>query len=171
MELVPKRRSVLLACAAVTLAFGVFTTGGGAESLRAQACMEGVDTVKSSISAEVYCGPASAVVMTKGASTKSIKPGTCVKGLRGLGSFDLYLGRDESGAGPWARHLHLSKPGAGLKPGLYMEDRFTQWAGLSTLKLTFVGKGGSFSGTAPRRTKGKTADPRAPIKGTFTCKG
>lgn len=98
---------------------------------------------------------------TKGTSKAPIRPGTCLKGLRG-----------ETGRGPWSRHLHLGKPpsGSSLKPGLYMEDGFTQRTGLSAIKITLSGKGGTFSGTALRRTKGKVVDPRAPINGTFKCK-
>jgi hypothetical protein len=145
------------------------TVQGGVATGSLAACMEGVDTVKTSLSAEVYCGPASAIVLTKGTSHKPIKPGTCLRGLRGAGSFDLYLGVDESGDAPWSRHLHLSKPTKMSRPGLYMEEGLTQWAGLSTVKLTLTAKGGSFSGTAVRRVNGKTSDPRAAIKGTFKC--
>jgi hypothetical protein len=130
--------------------------------------MEGNDTVKSAAFTSVYCGPASAVVMTKGTSTKPIKAGTCMKNLRGSGEFDLYLGTDKSGGGPSPRTLHLYKPQTG-KPGLTMKDGLASWTALSTVKLTVSGKGGSFSGTALYRSKGKTIDARSPIKGTFSC--
>ena len=158
--------NVLVVAAA---AIGALAGSGSAKNVGVHACMEGNDTLKSTAFLSVYCGPASAVVKTKGASKRPIKPGTCVKGIRGPGSWDLYLGTDKSGAGPWPRHLHLSKPTANAKPGLYMEEGLTQWAGLSSIKLTITARGGSFSGTALRREKGKVADPRAAIKGAFTC--
>jgi len=107
--------------------------------------------------------------VTKQAGKVTAKPGTCVRGLRGARSFDLYLGKDKSGAGPWPLTLHISKPTASAKPGLTMEQGFTQWTALSTLKLTLTRQGGSFSGTALVRTNGKTAAARSPIKGTFKC--
>ena len=152
-----------------TAAVALFTAAGSAEISRTQACMEGNDTVKSTAFLSVYCGPASAVVTTKGTSTKPIKLGTCVKNLRGSGSFDLYLGTDKSGGGPWPRTLHLYKPKTG-KAGLTMEEGFEQWAGLSTVKISLTANGGSFSGTVLYRVKGKNADPPyVPIKGTFKC--
>jgi hypothetical protein len=134
------------------------------------ACMQGVDTAKTSISAEVYCGPASAVVQTPEIGKVTVKPGTCVKGIRGPGSWDLYLGKDKSGQGPWPLTLHISKPTATSKPGLLMEWRYTQWSAVNAITLTVGGKGGSFTGTAIVRRNGKNAKPvRQPIKGTFTC--
>jgi hypothetical protein len=97
--------------------------------------VEGVDTVRSTGLVDVYCGPASAVVITQQASKVTVKPGTCIRGLRGTGSFDLYLGKDKGGLAPWPLHVHISKPTASAKPGLYMELRFTQWTALSTLRL------------------------------------
>ena len=93
-----------------------------------------------------------------------------MKGIRGPGSWDLYLGKDKSGAGPWPLHLHLSKPTATAKPGLYMEWKSTQWSAISGIKLTIRSNGGSFSGMALVRKNGKNANPvRQPIKGTFKC--
>ena len=106
-----RRHSVLLLASA--LAFGVVVAGVSAKNMKAHACMEGNDTVKSTAFLSVYCGPASAVVTTKGTSKKPLRAGTCVTGLRGAGSFDLYLGTDKSGGGPWPRTLHLFKPGHG----------------------------------------------------------
>ena len=161
-----RRHSVLLLASA--LAFGVVVAGVSAKNMKAHACMEGNDTVKSTAFLSVYCGPASAVVTTKGTSKKPLRAGTCVTGLRGAGSFDLYLGTDKSGGGRWPRTLHLFKPATG-KPGVTMEEGFATWAGLSAVKIARSGNGGSFSGTALYRSKGKIIDPRSAIKGTFSC--
>jgi len=48
-------------------------------------------------------------------------------------SFDLYLGADESGDGPWSPHLHLSRPTGTAKPGLFMKEGLSQWSELGTL--------------------------------------
>lgn len=67
------------------------------------------------------------------------------------------------------RHLHLYKPRTG-KGGLNMEEGFERWTGLSTVKINLTARGGSFSGTALYRVKGKNAvPPYVPIKGTFKC--
>lgn len=153
----------------LTLACLALASSVSAETMGVGACMDGVDTAKTSLTTEVYCGPASAVVVTDQTSKVIVKLGTCTRNLRGPGSFDLYLGKDKSGNGPWPLTLHLSKPTASAKPGLTMEWRFTQWTALSTLKLALTARGGSFSGTALVRTKGKTVDPKASIRGTFTC--
>jgi hypothetical protein len=158
---------------------GTFTGVSIGVAGAAKTCMEGVDIKASTPLLDVYCGPASAVVESAAIGTAggkpgtgdkaTVKPGTCVKGLRGPGSWDLYLGRDKSGKGPWPLHLHLSKPTASASPGLYMEWRYTQWSAISGIKLTLTRKGGSFSGMALVK-KGKTASHvREPIKGTFTC--
>ena len=157
---------------------GVLASSGVAGGTKT--CMEGVDIKASTPFLEVFCGPASAVVQTPeigkagikpGAGGKAtIKPGTCVKGIRGPGSWDLYLGKDKSGKGPWPLHLHLSKPTASAKPGLYMEWRYTQWSAIGgTLKLTLTRTGGSFSGTALVKSGTKADHVRQPIKGTFKC--
>ena len=154
----------------ITVLVALLASVGNAGLRTSQECMDGIDTSRSSASAEVYCGPASALVVTSGTSRLPIKAGTCVRGRRGAGSFDLYLGVDTSGDGPSARHLHLFRLTARAKPGLYMEDGRSQWAASSTIKLTLTPRGGSFSGTALRRTNGKTSAPRAPIDGTFRCR-
>ena len=163
-----RRSATRMLVVVATVLAGVSATAGGgmAESL---ACMEGVDTTKTSGLMETYCCLASAVVVTPQAGKVTAKPGTCVRGLRGAGSFDLYLGKDKSGAGPWPLTLHISKPTASAKPGLTMESGFTQWTALSTVKLTLKPQGGSFTGTALVRKNGKNVALRSPIKGTFKC--
>ncbi len=163
-------RSRAAVALAVVAAAATLVGGESAVQARAQACMEGVDTVKSSIDAEVYCGPASAVVVTKGITKAPIRPGSCIRNLRRPGDFDLYLGTDKGGGGPWPRTLHLYRPSTG-KAGLTMESGFAQWTGLSTITVTVSKSGGSFSGTVLYRAKGKTVNARSPIKGTFKCSG
>jgi hypothetical protein len=162
-------RTMMLFAVAVAIAVtGALMAGAGgkAADLGPAACMEGIDTVKSSPTAEVYCGPASAVVNTPEIGKVTVQPGTCVKGIRGPGSWDLYLGTDKHGKGPWPLTLHISRPTANSKPGLTMQWRHTQWS--ATITLAIGAKGGAFSGIAIVRKK--NADPvRRPIKGTFSC--
>ena len=108
-------RTMMLFAVAVAIAVtGALMAGAGgkAADLGPAACMEGIDTVKSSPTAEVYCGPASAVVNTPEIGKVTVQPGTCVKGIRGPGSWDLYLGTDKHGKGPWPLTLHISRPTA-----------------------------------------------------------
>jgi hypothetical protein len=161
-------KALVIAVVSVSAAWSVLASGGVARD--AQTCLKGVDIKASTAFLEVYCGPALAVVDTPEIGKVTVKPGTCVRGIRGPGSWDLYLGKDKSGEGPWPLTLHLSKPTATAKPGLTMQWRYTQWSAISAIKLTTGGRGGSFSGTALVRKNGKSASPlRQPIKGTFTC--
>jgi hypothetical protein len=169
-----KRTAIVPILAAAAALIASASVAGGPKT-----CMEGVDIKASTPFLDVYCGPASAVVETPGLGAAigkpgskgkaTFKPGTCVKGIRGPGSWDLYLGKDKS-KGPWTPMLHLSKPTASAKPGLYMEARYTQWSATGgTLKLTITPTGGSFSGTALVKSETSASHVRQPIKGTFKC--
>jgi hypothetical protein len=125
--------------------------------------MDGVDIKSSTAMIEVYCGPAAAVVHTPAVGRVVVKPGSCVRGIRGPGSWDLYLGKDKRGGAPWQLTLHVSKPTGSAKPGLTMKWKSTQWSAIGGIKLTLGAAGGAV-------VRGKKASPaRQPIRGTFTC--